>query len=77
MQKIAYRKKNSRILNINPTRIIVLSFAILILSGGLLLSLPVASKDGQSIGFLNALFTATSATCVTGLVVVDTYNHWT
>jgi trk system potassium uptake protein len=42
-----------------------------------LLNLPTSSKDGHSIGFINALFTATSAVCVTGLVVVDTYTHWT
>ena len=76
MQKIAFRHKN-KILNLAPTRIIVLSFAVLVLSGAFLLSLPEASRDGRSIGFLNALFTATSATCVTGLVVVDTYRHWT
>ncbi len=77
MLKIAFRHKNNRILNLSPTRIIVLSFALLILTGAILLTLPIASRDGRSIGFLNALFTATSATCVTGLVVVDTYNHWT
>ncbi len=77
MQKIAFRQRNNKILSIAPTRIIVLSFAVLILAGALLLSLPGASRDGRSIGFLNALFTATSASCVTGLVVVDTYNHWT
>lgn len=38
--------------------------------------LPAASRDGQGTGFVEALFTATSATCVTGLVVVDTYQHW-
>jgi trk system potassium uptake protein len=42
-----------------------------------LLNLPIASRDGQNIGFVDALFTATSAVCVTGLVVVDTYTHWT
>lgn len=77
MQKITFRHKNNKILNLAPTKIIVLSFAALILVGSLLLTLPDASRDGRSIGFLNALFTATSATCVTGLVVVDTYNHWT
>ncbi|MDD3839556.1 MAG: TrkH family potassium uptake protein [Clostridia bacterium] len=50
---------------------------ILIISGGILLNLPISSKDGNSVGFLNALFTATSAVCVTGLVVVDTATHWT
>lgn len=59
-----------------PTKLIVLSFAILILTGTLLLMLPVMSRDGRSAGLVTALFTATSAACVTGLVIVDTYNHW-
>lgn len=63
--------------NLNPTRIVVISFAAIILTGALLLSMPIASHSGQSQGFLTALFTATSATCVTGLVVVDTWATWT
>jgi trk system potassium uptake protein len=54
-----------------------MSFAIIIFIGAILLNLPLASNNGQSVGFINALFTATSATCVTGLVVVDTGTHWT
>ena len=49
---------------------------MLILIGAVLLNLPIASRDGQSIGFINALFTATSAVCVTGLVVADTYTQF-
>jgi trk system potassium uptake protein TrkH len=71
------KKILNHLLNIHPTQAIVLGFATIILIGAVLLNLPIASKDGQSIGFLNALFTATSAVCVTGLVVVDTYTHWT
>ncbi|MCG0274547.1 MAG: TrkH family potassium uptake protein [Thermosediminibacteraceae bacterium] len=63
-------------LKLRPAKILALGFAIVILFGAILLSLPVASKNGESVGFLNALFTATSATCVTGLVVVDTYNQY-
>lgn len=77
MQSITFRHRNNKLLSLAPTKIIVLSFAILILGGTLLLMLPISSRDGSSISFVNALFTATSATCVTGLVVVDTYNHWT
>lgn len=77
MHKIAFRNKNNKTFGVNPTRIIVLSFAVLILIGAILLNLPVASRDGKSIGILNALFTATSSTCVTGLIVVDTHSHWT
>lgn len=61
---------------LNPTQIIALGFLLIILLGACLLSLPIASKTGQWTGFLTTLFTATSATCVTGLVVVDTYTHW-
>ncbi len=64
-------------LHIRPTQVMVLGFGLLILFGALLLNMPFASNNGESIGFINALFTATSATCVTGLVVVDTYTHWT
>lgn len=63
--------------NLNPTRIVVLSFGAIILTGALLLTLPLASRSGQSAGLLTALFTATSATCVTGLVLVDTWLSWT
>ncbi len=57
-------------------KIIALGFFILILLGTLLLMLPWASRDGKSVGLLTALFTSTSASCVTGLVVVDTYTQW-
>lgn len=76
MAKLNFRMKNNRMANLSPTRIIVFSFAFLILIGALLLTLPAASNDGKSIGFLNALFTATSATCVTGLIIADTLTQW-
>ena len=60
-----------------PVRLIVISFAIIILVGACLLTLPVCTKAGQITSFLDALFTAGSATCVTGLVLFDTYLHWT
>ncbi len=50
----------------------MLGFATIILIGTFLLTLPIATENGEGLSFLNALFTATSATCVTGLVVVDT-----
>ena len=56
----------------NPSLILVLGFASLITVGGILLSLPAAAENGEGIPFLDALFTAASATCVTGLVVMDT-----
>lgn len=55
-----------------PPRILALGYAICILLGTFLLMLPVAHQGGEGLSFLNAFFTATSATCVTGLVVVDT-----
>ena len=61
---------------ISPTQIIALAFAAIILAGACLLTLPAASRDGQSVGFLSALFTSTSATCVTGLVLFDTGAQW-
>ncbi|UQT46738.1 potassium uptake protein, TrkH family [Flavonifractor plautii] len=63
--------------SLNATRIVAGSFAAIILIGALLLTLPIASRDGQSAGFFTGLFTATSSTCVTGLILVDTWTQWT
>ena len=63
--------------NLSQAQTIALGFFIVIMTGTLLLMLPISSRDGQCVGFIPAMFTATSATCVTGLVVVDTYTHWT
>lgn len=60
-----------------PSRVLVLGFAVVILFGALLLTLPQATLDGLGLPFLNAVFTATSAVCVTGLVVVDTGTTFT
>ena len=60
----------------NPTRVIVSSFALLILAGSLLLMLPISTRNGSGAPFQIALFTATSATCVTGLAVVDTFSYF-
>ena len=65
-----------RKLRLAPARLIALGFFVVILVGALLLTLPFASKDGSA-NFLDALFTSTSATCVTGLVVRDTFTGWT
>lgn len=61
---------------VSQTRLIALSFFCVILAGTILLTLPWASRTGEWTSPLNALFTATSATCVTGLIVYDTYCHW-
>ncbi len=62
---------------VRPGRVILLGFLAVIVLGALLLHLPVSARSGQATQLLDCLFTATSATCVTGLVVVDTYQHWT
>lgn len=62
---------------LTPTRIIFLGFLLLILIGTLLLMLPISQAGNQKISFFDALFTATSASCVTGLTVVDTGSTWT
>ena len=61
---------------LNPFRLILLGFAGIILFGTILLMLPISSADHLVTPFTNALFTATSAVCVTGLVVVDTASYW-
>ena len=71
----AYWMKN-RPKSLSATKIIAIAFAAIIFLGACLLNLPVASRSGESSGFLTALFTATSATCVTGLVVQDTWLQW-
>ena len=62
--------------SLSAMKIIATAFAGLILMGAILLSLPAASRSGVSCGFLPALFTATSATCVTGLALYDTFTQW-
>ena len=69
----AKRKKRR---TMNNGRVIALVFLLLILLGAALLTLPVASRSGVSAGVRTALFTATSATCVTGLVLCDTWSAW-
>lgn len=61
---------------LSPTQTIALVFAGIILAGALLLMLPAASRSAEGCDFLSALFTATSATCVTGLVLFDTWTQW-
>ncbi|MDO5027798.1 MAG: TrkH family potassium uptake protein [Bacillota bacterium] len=65
-----------RSISLNPPLVLTLGFALIIFIGACLLSLGIFTRSGQSIGFLNALFTAASATCVTGLVVVNTLEYW-
>ena len=62
--------------NKSPFRIIIFGFLLVILLGNFLLMLPISAKDGGVTPFLHALFTATSAVCVTGLVIYDTATYW-
>ncbi len=62
--------------NLQPSQILVLGFLFIILLGAIILSTPFVTKNGESIGFINAFFTSTSAVCVTGLVLVDTGSYW-
>ncbi len=61
---------------LSPNRAIALGFLAIILAGALLLMLPFANRGGRGLSFLDSLFTATSATCVTGLVVADTWTQF-
>ena len=65
-----------KVKNMSPVRVIATSFIVTILVGTLLLMLPISSNSGQWTGFLNSLYTATSATCVTGQTVLNTAEHW-
>lgn len=57
-------------------QILAIGFAIVILTGAILLTLPISSADGTNTSFIDCIFTATSAVCVTGLVTLDTGTHW-
>ena len=68
---IAFLKRQS------PGRLITLGFAAVILLGAVLLVLPISVKPGMEVAFIDALFTSTSAVCVTGLIAIDVYDHFT
>lgn len=72
MHLVEHRKHH----HITSFQVIILGFLSVILLGTLFLTLPIATQDRQGASFLDALFTATSATCVTGLVVHDTATYW-
>ncbi len=67
----------SKIRKLSQTQMIVTGYLSIIFIGTLLLLLPFSKKAGMDTGFVDTLFTATSATCVTGLVVTDTFQNWT
>ncbi len=74
MKKILKNKGN--LLNIAPSKVIVLSFTSLIFIGTILLSMPFSSRTGEWTPLIDSFFTATSASCITGLVIYDTYTYW-
>lgn len=65
------------LLGIKPAQLLIVTFMMTILIGTVLLTLPIATQSGQGLNFVDALFTATSATCVTGLIVQDTGSFFT
>ena len=69
--RMELRKKTDR-----TTRVLMTFFLAVIAVGTILMVLPASSADGQSCGFMTALFTATASVCVTGLSLVDTYTQW-
>ncbi len=68
--------QKSKIFSLSTTQIILLGFLVVILIGSVLLSLPISSANGCSVPYIDALFTATTSTCVTGLVTVTTAKAW-
>ena len=74
--KIIFKKLSYFINKMEPTQIMVIGFALIILVGAILLDMPISTQSGENIGFLDALFTSTSAVCVTGLIAVDTATYW-
>ena len=72
---LAVVKKMSK--HSSPPRLLATGFAMVILIGSVLLMLPISVRDGVHVSFIDALFTSTSAVCVTGLIAIDTADHFT
>lgn len=70
-------KSGKKHFRLSGAQTILLGFVLLILAGAVLLMLPFSSRSGEWTSVTDALFTATSASCVTGLVLYDTWSHWT
>ena len=75
-QLVFHRWINRKLTKLSTTRLIAAAFALIILAGTALLMTPAASRSGIGCSFRGALFTATSATCVTGLTLFDTWSQW-
>ncbi len=76
MDNNRYKELKKNLIGSEPSTIFLLGFFAIILIGTFLLTLPISSNSGGFTDFMTALFTATSAVCVTGLIVVDTLKHW-
>lgn len=74
--KLKKINKQVNIHHLSPTKVIMWGYCLIILVGSVLLCLPISSRSGVATNFLDCVFTATSATCVTGLIIYDTYTHW-
>lgn len=72
----AVKPQMKRKIKLNSFQLIIIGFASIIIFGALLLSMPMATNDGSATPFIDALFTSTSAVCVTGLIIHDTATHW-
>ncbi|MBG9981091.1 TrkH family potassium uptake protein [Facklamia lactis] len=72
-----YGRQKDKIVEHNPAKLFLFSYLALIIIGALLLNLPIANQSGQSPPFIDSVFTATSAVCVTGLVTLTSATHWT
>ena len=74
MSNILHRVKKL-ISNSSPPQLLSAGFAAVILIGALILMLPISVRDDATVSFIDALFTSTSAVCVTGLIAIDTADH--
>jgi trk system potassium uptake protein TrkH len=73
---MVYKAIKRTLKDFSPAQVLVAGFAVLIFIGSILLTLPLSTSSGEMTNYLTALFTSTSAVCVTGLVVVDTGTYW-
>ena len=75
--KTVKQKVNHFFKHSSPPRLICLGFLSVILIGAIILMLPISVREGAKVTFIDALFTSTSAVCVTGLIAIDTAEHFT
>ncbi len=75
-ERLGWIRRRAAVRSWSATRILSVGFAAIIVFGGVALTLPISNRSGQSLGFLDALFTSASATCVTGLVRFDTFTQF-